>query len=79
MITSIADMETLQGPDRLFDKKEPRSDETSSTQESPNPERGDDNNLLDWDGETDPSNPKNWSFGKKAFHTALPASLTFVM
>lgn len=32
-----------------------------------------------WDSQDDPDNPKNWSFGKKVFHTAIPALYGFVM
>lgn len=29
--------------------------------------------LLDWEGPSDPANPRNWSLAKRAFHTGLPA------
>lgn len=35
--------------------------------------------MLDWDGPDDIANPKNWSFGKRAFNTALPGIFTFLM
>lgn len=34
---------------------------------------------LEWDGDDDPSNPRNWPFGKKAIHTAIPALFGLVM
>ncbi|KAH8598082.1 putative polyamine transporter 4 [Bisporella sp. PMI_857] len=32
-----------------------------------------------WDSPEDPGNPKNWSFGNKVFHTAIPALYGFVI
>lgn len=32
-----------------------------------------------WDSVDDPANPQNWGFGKKVFHTAIPALYGFVM
>jgi hypothetical protein len=34
---------------------------------------------LTWDSEDDPDNPRNWPFGKRVFHTAVPALFGFVM
>ena len=33
--------------------------------------------VQDWDGPFDQGNPKNWSLGKKIFHTAIPAFYGF--
>ncbi|TKY85939.1 hypothetical protein EX895_004764 [Sporisorium graminicola] len=33
--------------------------------------------LIDWNGESDPDNPLNWSKGRKAFVTAMLCLLTF--
>lgn len=35
--------------------------------------------ALTWDSPTDPDNPRNWPFKKRAFHTAVPALFGFVM
>ena len=35
--------------------------------------------LTDWDGPDDPENPRNWSFGKKLYATAIPALYAFVV
>ena len=35
--------------------------------------------LGGWNSHDDPGNPKNWAFGKKVFHTAIPALYGFVM
>lgn len=35
--------------------------------------------LTDWDGEDDPENPRNWSFGKKLYATSIPALYAFVV
>ncbi|MCJ1431239.1 hypothetical protein MMC27_000590 [Xylographa pallens] len=35
--------------------------------------------LKDWDGQDDPGNPKNWSFGTKVYATAVPALFAFVV
>ena len=32
-----------------------------------------------WNSRDDPENPKNWSFRKKALHTAIPALYGFVV
>lgn len=32
-----------------------------------------------WNSHDDPENPQNWKFGKKVFHTAIPALYGFVM
>lgn len=32
-----------------------------------------------WNSKEDPGNPKNWAFGKKVFHTAIPALYGFVI
>ena len=34
---------------------------------------------LDWDSPDDVGDPHNWSFKKRAFHTAIPALYGFVM
>jgi hypothetical protein len=33
--------------------------------------------VTDWDGPTDPENPKNWSLGSRIYHTMLPALYGF--
>jgi hypothetical protein len=35
--------------------------------------------ALTWDSPEDPDNPRNWPFGKKAYHTVIPALFGFVM
>ena len=35
--------------------------------------------LLDWTGPDDPGNPRNWSFGKKFFHTLIPSMFGFIL
>jgi len=35
--------------------------------------------ALTWDSPDDPANPRNWPFGKKAYHTVIPALFGFVM
>lgn len=35
--------------------------------------------LLDWDSPEDVGNPKNWTVGKKIFHTAIPAFYGFTV
>ncbi|TVY83941.1 Polyamine transporter [Lachnellula suecica] len=35
--------------------------------------------AQDWTGPDDPENPRNWPFGKKVFHTIVPALLAFVV
>ena len=35
--------------------------------------------LTDWDGPDDPDNPRNWTFGKKLYATAVPALYAFVV
>jgi len=41
------------------------------------PEKGKDVNIIDWDGDDDPHNPRNWSRAKKYFVTAEVVILTF--
>jgi len=35
--------------------------------------------VLGWDRPDDPENPYNWSFGKRAYHTAATALLAFAV
>jgi len=35
--------------------------------------------VLDWENPEDSGNPHLWSFGKRAFHTAVPALYGFVL
>ncbi|RDW67627.1 hypothetical protein BP6252_09023 [Coleophoma cylindrospora] len=35
--------------------------------------------IMEWDSPENPENPRNWSFGKRAFHTAIPALYGFVL
>lgn len=37
----------------------------------------DSTNELDWEGDNDPENPRNWPVWKKVIHTAIPAIYTF--
>ncbi|WPH02959.1 Hypothetical protein R9X50_00583100 [Acrodontium crateriforme] len=37
-----------------------------------------DNNLVTWDGDDDPANPRNWSFQKRWLATALVSLFTFM-
>jgi DHA1 family multidrug resistance protein-like MFS transporter len=41
------------------------------------PEKGKDKHVIDWDGPTDPQNPRNWSRAKKFFVTFEICFLTF--
>ena len=34
---------------------------------------------LDWESSQDIRNPRNWSFGKRVFHTLVPALYGFVV
>lgn len=40
-------------------------------------EKGEDPNLVDWNGPDDPENPKNWSYAYKCWVTGLICLLTF--
>lgn len=48
------------------------------------PERGETpktvsrDNIVTWDGPDDPTNPKNWSFGRKWLVTSLVSLMTFM-
>ena len=46
---------------------------------SPNESDSETEKSLGWKSKDDAGNPKNWSFGKKVFHTAIPALYGFVM
>lgn len=35
--------------------------------------------VLDWDSSEDVDNPRNWTFSRRAFHTAVPALYGFVV
>jgi hypothetical protein len=35
--------------------------------------------ILDWDSPDDVGNPRNWSFAKRVFHTAVPAFYGFLV
>ncbi len=42
-------------------------------------EAGQATKSSDWDSPEDPANPRNWSFAKRVFHTAIPALYGFVL
>lgn len=53
--------------------------ETGSRRSDSSVELVDKPTFKGWDSPEDPGNPRNWSFGKKAFHTAIPALYGFVV
>lgn len=38
-----------------------------------------DPNLVEWDGDNDPENPMNWSFGRKVYMSIMASFLTFAV
>ncbi|KAF2220363.1 major facilitator superfamily domain-containing protein [Elsinoe ampelina] len=54
-----------------------KSTSTASSDGEPQQEQQD-QYLVTWDGENDPTNPLNWSRGKKIIHIAMVSGLTFV-
>jgi hypothetical protein len=41
-------------------------------------ERKQETNIVDWDGDCDPANPKNWSQHKKWAHIAILSILSLI-
>jgi len=59
----------------------PRTDVGKEEQDlgSPNESDSEPQKTMGWNSKDDAGNPKNWPFGKKVFHTAIPALYGFVM
>lgn len=60
-------------------QREPSSELSISPSASNILDPSKDNILLDWDIPEDTGNPKNWSLGKRIFHTAIPAFYGFTV
>ena len=60
---------TQTGEETMVDEEKPR--EPSKAPKDPN--------IVDWDGLSDPDNPKNWSSGRRIWITLCVSSLTFVI
>ena len=60
---------TQTGEETMVDEEKPR--EPSKAPKDPN--------IVDWDGPSDPDNPKNWSSGRRIWITLCVSSLTFVI
>ena len=66
--------ESLQIPTR---SKE--TDDSDSTATETDAQAAIQSGILDWDSPDDVGNPRNWSFAKRVFHTAVPAFYGFLV
>ena len=55
------------------------TDEGDSKSEAPQAQKKSEQTLTDWDGPTDPGDPRNWSYGLRVYGVFVPALYAFAV
>ena len=65
--------------DSPADVREKEVEDTTNSSGSTATPNSESEQLTDFDGPNDPGNPKNWGFGKRVYHTSIPALYGFAV
>jgi hypothetical protein len=77
---SLPNPDRLSGPDNEITESDRIKEEEAGIPSNENDiEAGKASMFSDWESPDDPGNPRNWSFRKRVFHTAIPALYGFVV